>query len=114
MWQRQIESLEMRRLLSGSPVAQAASVGSIVGTVFVDSNADGQRGAGEQVLSGFRIYLDLNHNGKFDRKHEPFVRSGFTAIPFDGTFRLGGLAPERIACANPRRWDIRRPQMALT
>ena len=45
-----IETLEARQLLSGA---------SIAGTVYNDTNANHQRDAGEVVVVGQQVYLDL-------------------------------------------------------
>jgi hypothetical protein len=42
------------------------------GTKWLDNNANGVRDAGDGPLSGFRIYADLNGNGRYDNG-EPFA-----------------------------------------
>ncbi len=44
----------------------AGSTGTISGTMFLDVNADGQRGAGEAGLAGRTVFLDTNGNGVLD------------------------------------------------
>ncbi|MEP1075191.1 putative Ig domain-containing protein [Leptolyngbya sp. PL-A3] len=40
--------------------------GEIKGSVWIDGNSDGQRGATEGGLAGVPVYLDLNANGQLD------------------------------------------------
>jgi Prealbumin-like fold domain len=47
---------------------------SAAGTKWLDLNADGVRDGGDSGLQGFRIYADLNDNGRFDQG-EPFAIS---------------------------------------
>ena len=76
-----IEPLEHRRLLSaaGAAVAPALSHhvstdgvmpalvgGTIAGSLWNDRNADGAWDYPDTPLVGWRVYLDLDHNGAFD------------------------------------------------
>jgi hypothetical protein len=46
--------------------------GWITGTVFNDKNGNGVHDRGEGVLAGWRVYADLNGDGKWE-KGEPFA-----------------------------------------
>jgi len=59
----------------------------ISGLVYNDSNNNQTKGAGETGLSGWRIYIDRNNNGKFD-SNETNVRSAS-----DGSWSFIGLTP---------------------
>jgi uncharacterized delta-60 repeat protein len=60
---------------------------SITGTVFQDDNANGVQDPNEGGLSGWTVYLDLNHNGVLDG-HEPSTTTDDT-----GSYSFSGLAP---------------------
>ncbi|HEX8524264.1 MAG TPA: SdrD B-like domain-containing protein [Tepidisphaeraceae bacterium] len=64
----------------------AAAKVSIAGSIFNDANGDGVRGSKDRGLVGFRVYLDLNNNKKFD-KTEPSSRSTST-----GRYSFNNLA----------------------
>lgn len=53
---RCVESLESRKLLSGT----------ITGLVYQDIGGVGHYAAGDPPLAGWTVYLDLNHNGALD------------------------------------------------
>jgi RHS repeat-associated protein len=59
----------------------------IHGTAFNDLDGDGSRGAGEDPLSGWTIYLAQNHNGHRD-DDEPF-----TTTDSNGTYSFTNLPP---------------------
>jgi ELWxxDGT repeat protein len=59
--------------------------GSISGTVFKDSDADGFVDVGELKHEGFRIWVDLNNDGRF-QPNEPNARSGA-----DGRYVIAGI-----------------------
>ncbi len=44
----------------------SAPVGSVAGTVYIDSNDNGSFDSGETPLSGHTVFIDLNGNLKFD------------------------------------------------
>lgn len=56
-WRPTGELLESRRVLA-----------SVAGSVFVDSNSDGEADPGESGLPGVVVYLDDNANGLLDRR----------------------------------------------
>ncbi len=66
------------------------------GTVFVDSNHDGVRDAGEKGLSGIVVYLDLNNNSALDSGEPTATTSDdkfFTpAVDEAGTYSFTHLA----------------------
>jgi hypothetical protein len=68
-------------------VATAASIGSINGTVFLDSNANGVHDAGEVGRPGVTVYLDLNGNGQFDAGESTALTDA------NGNYSFTGLAP---------------------
>ncbi len=59
--------------------------GAIKGTVFDDANRDGVLDSGEKGLAGYRVFLDLNQNGRWDDQ-EPSVRTNS-----HGAYRLDWL-----------------------
>jgi hypothetical protein len=48
--------------------------GTIAGNVFADIAGDGVRNAGDDMVSGFRVFLDRNGDGWWNR-NEPFART---------------------------------------
>lgn len=81
------EALEVRRLMSavGDPAPGAPQTpglpptptqmpvdGWVTGTVFNDKNGNGVHDRGEGVLPGWRVYVDSNGDGKWE-KGEPFA-----------------------------------------
>jgi ELWxxDGT repeat protein len=62
--------------------------GTISGFVFDDANSNGVFDAGEDPLSGFRIYLDLNGDGHF-QSTEPWIRTNSA-----GKYRFDDLLPK--------------------
>src|SRR5262245_10211192 len=74
-----LERLEERHVLASS----------ISGIIFSDLNSDGvfQPAAGETPVSGRRVFIDANANGRYDSSTEA---SALTAA--DGTYTIGNLA----------------------
>jgi hypothetical protein len=69
----------------------------ISGTVFNDTNGNGQRDAGESGLSGWRVYLDLNNDGKFESNETSVLTDAagnwsFTRVP-PGVYVVRIVAP---------------------
>ncbi len=62
-----IDALEERRLLATAS-----------GTIFYDANFNGAINAGEEGLSGWSVYADLNNNGVFDGS---IANRNATAVP---------------------------------
>jgi hypothetical protein len=60
---------------------------SISGTVFDDSDANGDRDAGEPALGGRTVYIDVNDNGDLD------VGEPQTTTDVDGAWSFDGLVP---------------------
>src|SRR5256885_679534 len=58
-----LEVLEPRRLC-----ASTVPTGTITGVVFNDLNRNGVPDAGEPSLPGYRIYLDINHDGVCNKR----------------------------------------------
>src|SRR5262249_6553987 len=85
--------------LSATAVAglyQATSLmvapGTIPGTVFSDVNGDRIQQAGENGLSGWTVYLDLNRNGQLDAGEPTTQTDGQGSYRFDvatGAYTLG-------------------------
>jgi protocatechuate 3,4-dioxygenase beta subunit len=73
-----IETLELRRLLSG---------GMISGTIFNDVNGNSAHDSSEPGLSGATAYLDINRNGKLDAGEPSRVTSS------SGAFNFSNVAP---------------------
>ncbi len=67
---------------SGPP----AATGQIVGTVFQDSNGNGQVETGEPALAGWQVYIDANNNGILDAGEQVTTTDSF------GHYALSGLA----------------------
>ncbi|HEX5242204.1 MAG TPA: SdrD B-like domain-containing protein [Tepidisphaeraceae bacterium] len=67
---------------SGPP----AATGQITGTVFEDSNGNGQVESGEPSLSGWQVYIDANDNGILDPGEQVATADSF------GHYALSGLA----------------------
>ena len=59
-------SLDVAERKSHVDFGVSAAPGDIVGVVFNDSNADGQRDDGEAGLGGWSVYIDQNSNRKLD------------------------------------------------
>jgi hypothetical protein len=76
--------------------------GTINGTVTEDTKHTGQRMAGDQGVTGVTVYLDVNHNGKYDAGVDPITTTHdglytFTNVA-DGDYGVGVLTPgQRIA-----------------
>jgi serine-aspartate repeat-containing protein C/D/E len=70
---------------------------AIRGTVFVDKDQNGLRGADEPGLAGITVYLDLNNNGSLDAAEPQVATSAdlfFTpSINEAGTYSFTHLAP---------------------
>jgi hypothetical protein len=90
-----LEALEDRLLLSGTalPAAQVQTAqlsgrtAVIRGTLFEDRGGTGLFSAGDPVLAGRKVFLDLKHDGKLD------AGDPFTQTAADGSFGFRGLAP---------------------
>ena len=67
---------------SGPP----AATGQIVGTVFEDSNSNGQVETGEPALASWQVYIDANNNGILDQGEQVVTTDSF------GHYALSGLA----------------------
>lgn len=68
----ELESLEVRRLLSSDGIAPEVDElifagGVVSGTKWEDGNRNGVRDEGERGIAGVTIYSDLNGNGRHDR-----------------------------------------------
>ena len=62
-------------------------LGTVTGTVFDDRDNDGSQDAGEQGLSGWRVYVDLNENGTYD------IAEASDITGPDGGYRLTNVRP---------------------
>ena len=67
-------------------VAPPVQTGTLAGSVYEDKNKNKKRD-GEAGLEGWRVYLDANNDGSFDKKKE---KSVFTDR--DGNWSFGGLS----------------------
>lgn len=70
------------QISSGPP----AATGQIAGTVFEDSNSNGQVESGEPALAGWQVYIDANDNGILDPGEQVVTTDSF------GHYALSGLA----------------------
>jgi len=88
----------------------ASDFGSAIGTLWRDSNADGEIGNNELPLSGWTVFIDGNSNGKFDRGEISTV----TGIA--GNYSLEGLRPGfyTVAAVVKPGWFINSPKGADT
>lgn len=73
---------------------------TISGTVFTDTNRDGIRQASETPLKSRQIYVDSNHNGRYD----PGEQTTFTDAAGRYTLKLHMQGPMRIAQVTPKGW----------
>ncbi len=73
----------------------AAGKGSITGTVFDDSDGNGQRADGEAGLAGWTVYLDSNDNGTLDDGERVTATDGTGAYHFDNVL-AGGVVVGRV------------------
>ncbi len=84
---------------SGTPqVAVPSSTVTIAGRVYFDRNQNLKYSAGEVGMGGLTLYLDVNHNGRFDPATDPS-----TTTDALGYYTFAGLAPGAtydIAIAN--------------
>lgn len=80
-------------------------VGRISGNVFFDSNGNGAQENGEGGMTGYRIYIDQDNDGKFDST-EPFRRSdssggwGFEGMTY-GTYNIRITATPGLRITTP-------------
>jgi len=98
-----LEALERRVLMSHAPVVPAGTA-SISGTVFNDVNVNGTFDAGDKGLSGRKIYIDANNNGRLDKgetvvrsKHGAYTLSGLAA----GTYTIREVLPRGFRQTEP-------------
>jgi uncharacterized delta-60 repeat protein len=89
-----------------APAVDHGGTGSISGTVFHDSNANGKRdlsgsNATEEGLAGWTVYLDLKHDGKLDPGDPLALTTNGTAgvTGPDGHYAFTGLAPADYSVA---------------
>ena len=75
------------RLVVAEPIQPVPPRGTITGTVYNDSNADGKHEFTEPGLSGWTVYIDTNHNGKLDPGEKATTTNLF------GRYSLVNLAP---------------------
>ena len=89
------------RLLDDAP----APVGSVVGRVYDDRDADGPAGGLTPGLGGWRVYADANDNGQFD----PGETNTLSAA--DGAYRLGPLpaGTHRLRAVTQDGWHATSP-----
>jgi protocatechuate 3,4-dioxygenase beta subunit len=59
----------------------------ITGQVFADTNGNGKKGASEKGLAGVTVYVDLNHDGKYESNENSKVTDA------NGNFSFAGLNP---------------------
>ncbi|HUY90417.1 MAG TPA: SdrD B-like domain-containing protein [Pirellulales bacterium] len=78
---------------------------SITGTVFTDSNGNGQLDSGEQGVSGRTVYIDSNNNGKLDSGEPTTVTSSNGTYAFlamaAGTYTVREVIPSGTVLSTP-------------
>lgn len=80
----------------------AATLGSISGTVFNDVNGDGIRETGDLGLAGWKVYLDTNNNGVPDAG-EKFMLTGASGAYAFANMAAGSYRVRVVATAGYRR-----------
>lgn len=90
-----VESLE-GRIVPAAPLVSYVTSGTsstrVVGTVYEDFNSNGVKDNGENGLSGWTVYLDLDNSGTLNLDAEGALEpSALTNI--DGDFSIGHLRP---------------------
>lgn len=73
--------------VTGDNFADAPIRAAISGALFNDLNADGTRQTTEAGLSGWRVYIDANNNGKFDAGETSVLTSS------TGGYTIANLLP---------------------
>lgn len=83
----------------------APATGSIQGTLWDDTNANQIRDAGEAVLAGRTLYLDLDRDGRLDAIEPTALTAG------DGSYGFTGLAPGpyHVGQVLPAGWQQTAP-----
>lgn len=75
--------------LKGTDVSNG--LGSISGTIFNDTNANGVQDSGESGISQRTVYVDSNGNGQFDSGELN------TTTDSDGTYQFGNLEKRKLS-----------------
>lgn len=75
------------------PDPKPAPLGDIAGTVFLDDDGNGTRGADEGALSGWTVYLDADGDGQRDADEVSAVTGA------NGGYRFDGLATGQYTVA---------------
>jgi subtilisin family serine protease len=85
----------------------SSGLGSILGVVYDDHHLDGNRGAGDVGLSGFRVFIDSAiQNGLFDAGERESITSG------NGSFYFNDVAPNvahLLRVEDGPTWDVLTP-----
>jgi hypothetical protein len=78
---------------------------TISGTIFNDTNGDGLHQSSEGTLSGWKVYIDLNHDAKFDAG-DPATTSGT-----NGNYKFTGLTAGSYTLFEivPSNWRVSAP-----
>jgi hypothetical protein len=77
-------------------IGVASVVGSVTGTVFHDANKNGILNTGETGVANVRVYVDLNHDGKFDTGDVSTLTSSTGGYQFNlaaGTYAVRAVPP---------------------
>ncbi|GAA4443172.1 hypothetical protein GCM10023156_00020 [Novipirellula rosea] len=82
-----------------------AAPGTLGGTVFDDTNADGNQDVGEPALAGWTVYLDANQNGKLD----PSEVSQATDASGDYNFTGVSIGDYSVGLVKPTDWALNAP-----
>ena len=78
---------------------------TVSGTVFDDHDASGTRGAGDEGLAGWRVYVDTNGNGAFDAGEPTAITAAdgtytIQNVP-EGTFAVREVPQSGFDCTAP-------------
>jgi SdrD B-like domain len=83
----------------------AAVLGSITGTVFSDTNANGKMDSGEKGIAGVKVYIDANKNGMLDSGEVTVTTNSSGVYTFNGlaagTYRIREVLPSGYRLITP-------------
>ena len=91
---------------SVTATATSSVTATIQGTVFVDMSGTGVRGAGDPVLAGRTVYLDLDGDGQLDNGELSTVTDGAGHYLFTGVVAASPLVREDASLADAARYVV--------
>lgn len=81
---------------------------SVAGVVFKDVNGNGGRDAGEKGISGWRVYVDTDNDGKYDSGEKSAISDATGAYKIanltKGTFSVRQVPASGWRVARPKGW----------